>query len=66
LKLTVPNPTTPAGRKPVHLITDRAKRYRANATPPARRSEFASDIWSRRREHGTAGRGKSLDSDIPF
>jgi hypothetical protein len=30
----VPNPTRPGGRKPVELITDRAKRYRANRTPP--------------------------------
>lgn len=30
----IPNPTTPGGRKPVELITDRAKRYRANQTPP--------------------------------
>jgi hypothetical protein len=30
---TVPNPATRSLR-PVHLITDRAKRYRANRTPP--------------------------------
>jgi hypothetical protein len=23
------------------------------ATPPAKRSEFASEIWAKRREHGT-------------
>ncbi len=27
--LYVPNPCRPGGRKPVHLLTDRAKRYRA-------------------------------------
>lgn len=34
----VPNPTRPGGRRPVELITDRAKRYRArrNAPPPDR------------------------------
>ncbi len=31
--MTVPNPATRSLR-PVHLITDRAKRYRANANPP--------------------------------
>lgn len=31
---TISNPTQPGGRKPVELITDRAKRYRANQTPP--------------------------------
>ncbi len=30
----VPNPARPGGRKPVHLITDRAKRLRAQSTPP--------------------------------
>ncbi len=30
----ISNPTTPGGRKPVELITDRARRYRANQTPP--------------------------------
>jgi len=29
--LYVPNPCTPGGRRPVSLITDRAKRYRAQA-----------------------------------
>lgn len=29
------------------------------ATPPARRSEFAQEIWSKRREHGT-------DGGVPF
>jgi hypothetical protein len=32
---TVANPCSPTHRKPVDLITDRAKRYRANACPPA-------------------------------
>jgi hypothetical protein len=27
------------------------------ATPPGRRSEFASEIWSKRREHGTDKQG---------
>jgi len=31
----VPNPTRPGARKPVDLITDRAKRYRAQADVPA-------------------------------
>ena len=31
---TVSNPTRPGARKPVELITDRAKRYRANRNPP--------------------------------
>jgi len=31
------------------------------ATPPARRSEFAREIWARRREHGTDRR-----PEIPF
>lgn len=31
----VPNPCTPGGRKPVTLITDRAKRYRAQKNAPA-------------------------------
>lgn len=34
MRAYVPNPCTPAGRKPVELITDRAKRYRANQCPP--------------------------------
>jgi len=29
------------------------------ATPPARRSQFAREIWARRREHGT-------DTQVPF
>lgn len=31
----IPNPTTPGARKPVEVITDRAKRYRAQAAMPA-------------------------------
>ena len=31
------------------------------ATPPARRSEFAYQIWQRRRQHGT-----DKYSDVPF
>ena len=30
-RFTVPNPSRPGGRKPVELLTDRAKRYRANS-----------------------------------
>lgn len=30
----ISNPARPGARKPVELITDRAKRYRANRTPP--------------------------------
>ena len=30
----VPNPATPRQLRPVHLITDRAKRYRATQNPP--------------------------------
>jgi hypothetical protein len=33
--LAVPNPATPRQLRPVELITDRAKRYRANRNPPA-------------------------------
>jgi hypothetical protein len=31
----IPNPATPRRLRPVECITDRAKRYRANANPPA-------------------------------
>jgi hypothetical protein len=31
------------------------------ATPPARRSEFAAEIWARRRERGTDKR-----DEVPF
>lgn len=31
---TISNPTRPRALKPIHLISDRAKRYRANRTPP--------------------------------
>ncbi len=34
MKRWIPNPSMPAGRKPVELITDRAKRYRANRAAP--------------------------------
>jgi|YNPMSStandDraft_1061717.scaffolds.fasta_scaffold09488_5 hypothetical protein len=34
MKPWIPNPSLPAGRKPVELITDRAKRYRANRNAP--------------------------------
>lgn len=34
MRAFVPNPCSPRGRKPVDLITDRAKRYRANQCPP--------------------------------
>jgi HNH endonuclease len=34
LKQHVVNPCQPGGRLPVELISDRAKRYRANACPP--------------------------------
>jgi hypothetical protein len=34
------------------------------ATPPEDRSSYASEIWRRRRVHGTAGRARELD--IPF
>lgn len=34
MRAFVPNPCSPSGRKPVDLITDRAKRYRANQCPP--------------------------------
>jgi hypothetical protein len=33
------------------------------ATPPARRSEFAQEIWSRRRAHGT---DRAADDTPPF
>lgn len=33
----VPNPSVPGGRKPVELITDRAKRYRAQQNVPGPR-----------------------------
>jgi hypothetical protein len=33
-RTSISNPTQPGGRKAVELITDRAKRYRANQTPP--------------------------------
>jgi hypothetical protein len=33
-----------------------------HATPPEKRSQFAKEIWSRRRKHGTDKRG----SDVPF
>lgn len=32
-------------------------------TPQSKRSEFARDIWSRRRDHGTAKRGKQNPED---
>ena len=35
MKGAVPNPATPRVLRPVETITDRAKRYRANANPPA-------------------------------
>ncbi len=31
MRTSVPNPSEPSGRKPVHLLTDRAMRYRANS-----------------------------------
>jgi hypothetical protein len=40
----VPNPATPRQLRPVDLVSDRAKRYRANANPPAgpRRCAFCA------------------------
>lgn len=35
MRHAVPNPATPRQLRPVALISDRAKRYRANANPPA-------------------------------
>ena len=44
-----------------HEMTVPAAVEMIRATPPARRSEFASDIWARRREHGTDRR-----AEVPF
>lgn len=49
----VPNPTQPAGRLPVELITDRALRYRAvrNAPPGPRRCHYCGSRQNVEVEH---------------
>jgi hypothetical protein len=53
MRYQVPNPANPRQLRPVDLITDRAKRYRANASPPAgpRICNFCSAAKARDIDH---------------
>jgi len=64
----VPNPATPRQLRPVELITDRAKQYRANANPPAgpRRCGFCAAARARDIDHIDGDEGNGAKRNLQY